>query len=376
MGFELLPAPPNTVSAARVTVKRRELGAMIGCVRALYRLSRRTVYRDRLRPQLPECGRFDPGHDAVMMGYDFHLTPDGPQLIEVNTNAGGLLLPWLPQAGSPAPERCRFRLLESFAQEFARCSGQRRFPRSIAIVDDTPLQQFLYPEMLGFARLFEERGAQVRIVDPGDLESDTEGVRYAGERIDFIYNRHTDFYLESPALAGIRAAYLAGKVCLSPNPFSYALLADKRRLPLFRDRELLRECGLPPRQIALLARIVPDSTLLADADPERVWEDRAEWVFKPVSRFASRGVILGKKISRKRFAEFPPEMTLLQRYAPPSPTEIPGEEPMKTDLRLFVYRDRVLAVLARLYRGQVTNMQTPGGGFALVAVAEPKRPSA
>ena len=366
MGFELLPAPPHTVSAARVTLERRELSAMIGCVRAIYRLSRHPCYRERLAPLLPEAGRFDPGHDAAMMGYDFHLAPDGPRLIEVNTNAGGLLLPWLPPAPEKAAERCRWRLLESFAQEFARYSGERRFPRSIAIVDDNPGAQFLHPEMLGFARLFEERGARVWIADPGELEGDADGVRCAGERIDFIYNRHTDFYLESEGMAGIRAAYLAGKVCLSPNPFSYALLADKRRLPLFRNRELLGECGLSGNQIELLLQIVPESRLLADADPERVWEGRAEWVFKPVSRFASRGVILGKKISRKRFAEFPPETTLLQRYTPPSLTPIPGEEPMKTDLRLFVYRDRVLAVLARLYRGQVTNMQTQHGGFAMV----------
>ncbi|NLC70928.1 MAG: hypothetical protein GX751_06165, partial [Desulfuromonadaceae bacterium] len=178
--------------------------------------------------------------------------------------------------------------------------------------------------------------------------------------------RHTDFYLESGELAGIRRAYLTGKVCLSPNPFSYALLADKRRLPLWSDGRFLSECGLGKNLIDLFMRLIPESRLLADADPEEIWRTRAEWVFKPVTRFGSRGVILGKKISRKRFMEFDPAGTLLQRYSPPSLTEIPGEEPMKTDLRLFAYRDRVIGILARLYRGQVTNMRTPGGGFAVV----------
>jgi hypothetical protein len=41
---------------------------------------------------------------------------------------------------------------------------------------------------------------------------------------------------------------------------------------------------------------------------------------------------------------------------------------MKTDLRLYAYRNRVLGVTARLYRGQVTNLRTPGGGFARVKV--------
>lgn len=26
------------------------------------------------------------------MGYDFHVTPEGPKLIEINTNAGGAFL--------------------------------------------------------------------------------------------------------------------------------------------------------------------------------------------------------------------------------------------------------------------------------------------
>ncbi len=41
---------------------------------------------------------------------------------------------------------------------------------------------------------------------------------------------------------------------------------------------------------------------------------------------------------------------------------------MKTDLRLYAYRNRVLGVTARLYRGQVTNLRTPGGGFARVRI--------
>jgi hypothetical protein len=49
-------------------------------------------------------------------------------------------------------------------------------------------------------------------------------------------------------------------------------------------------------------------------------------------------------------------------------TMVPGDDPMKTDLRLFAYRDQLLGVTARLYRGQVTNLRTPGGGFAAVKI--------
>ena len=367
---ELVPPPPYTVSNAQVVLSAAELRAMIRCVGGLYRLSRRSGYRERVLPRVPASGRFNPGHDSVMMGYDFHATADGPRLIEVNTNAGGLLLPWLPSSGEkelrPPSARARDRLLATFFEEFALFSGGKRRLRTMAIVDDHPRGQFLYPEMAGFARLFEEKGIRVHIADPGELDGDREGVLCDGERIDLIYNRHTDFYLESREMAVIRDAYLARKVCLSPNPFTYALLADKRRLPLWKDGDFLRECGLKEEMIDLLVRVVPESRILAEAAADEIWRQREAWVFKPVARFGSRGVILGKKISRKRFLEFDPAETLLQRYSPPSLTEIPGAEPMKTDLRLFAYRDRVVGLAARLYRGQVTNMRTPGGGFAAV----------
>jgi hypothetical protein len=39
----------------------------------------------------------------------------------------------------------------------------------IAIVDDTPQQQYLYPESLLFRRLFERHGLQAVIADPSQL---------------------------------------------------------------------------------------------------------------------------------------------------------------------------------------------------------------
>ena len=57
-----------------------------------------------------------------------------------------------------------------------------------------------------------------------------------------------------------------------------------------------------------------------------------------------------------------------QRLAPPPTVEVPGYGEMKYDLRLFAYRGRILGVTARLYRGQVTNLRTEGGGFARVTL--------
>lgn len=368
-----MPLYREAISSATVTLRRRDLARMIRAVRTLYRLSRLTSYRQKVLSRVPEAARFNPGHDAVMMGYDFHLTPQGPRLIEVNTNAGGILLAYLSHfpdaavARSRLPERLVRKLLTSFAEEMRGFNfGEARMPRRLAILDEEPEKQYLYQEMVVFAELFERTGIRAIIADPGGLTADAGGVTAGGERVELIYNRHCDFYLERPEMAGIRAAYLAGHVCLTPNPFTYGLLADKRRLALWSDPETLASFGFDVREIELLGAIVPESRLLCDMDAEEVWRGRREWVFKPVSRFGSRGVLLGRKISRTRFDELPAGETLVQRHVPPSMTEIAGGEPMKTDLRLYVYRTHVLGVAARLYHGQVTNLRTAGGGFAPV----------
>ena len=41
---------------------------------------------------------------------------------------------------------------------------------------------------------------------------------------------------------------------------------------------------------------------------------------------------------------------------------------LKADVRLYTYEGKVLLGAARLYRGQTTNMRTPGGGFAPVLI--------
>jgi hypothetical protein len=360
----------SILSPATVTIPRPALRRMAALVRALDRLAREPRYRALVAPLVPAAARFDPGHAAVMMGYDFHLTPAGPRLIEVNTNAGGIVPAC--QAGHPGadlPERLRDHLCSTFAAELqAQSRGTLHKPRRIAIIDETPAQQFLYPEMQQFAELFRAWGVAATVVDPVALPASADGVWLDGEKVDLVYNRHCDFYLETPPLAGLLAAYRAGTVCLTPNPFSYALLADKRRLLLWRNEQLLADCGLSDADRELLRESVPECRLLADADREQFWRERSEWVFKPVDRFGSRGVLVGEKMTRGRFDQLEAPTTLVQRLVPPTLTEVPGYGPMKTDVRLYAYRQRVFGVTARLYRGQVTNLRTAGGGFAAVHI--------
>jgi len=309
------------------------------------------------------------------MGYDFHLTPQGPRLIEVNTNAGGALFATL--AGHPLPPsaqpsftlRDSRKLLDTFMVEYRRFSGGRSEPPHIAIIDEKPEEQFLFEEMRTFSHLLSQWGQSCIICDPCELSADERGVFHKGKRIDLVYNRHCDFYLETPPLEGLRRAYLARTVCLTPNPFVYGLLADKRRTILWSDPEKLSSLGVNEKTVSLLRETVPESRLLADFDRDIVWKDRKRWVFKPVDRFGSQGVLVGEKMTRTRFEELDPAQTLVQERIPPSMTPTAdGSDVLKTDFRLFAYRDRPLGLAARLYRGQVTNLRTPGGGFAAVRI--------
>ncbi len=371
-----MPLYADILSQAVVTLPRTDFITMLRLIRLLDRISRRPAYRALVAPLIPAVARFDPGHDAVMMCYDFHLGAAGPKLIEVNTNAGGSLPAYLVDRQraefDPAdvPPRQKQRFLAQFLEEYRHFTrGRPADPAHAVIMDELPEQQFLYREMLVFAELLRDAGLAAEIVDPADLEADPTGVYLQGESIDLVYNRHCDFYLESQAMAGLRAAYLARAVCLTPNPFTYALLADKRRLTLWSDADFAERLALPDGDRRLLQETIPHSRMLAELDPDEAWAARRRSVFKPVTRFGSRGVLLGEKVSRKRFDQLEPGDTLVQELVPPSMTEGAEEGPMKTDFRVYAYRQRVLGITARLYRGQVTNLRTAGGGFAKVAIS-------
>lgn len=360
------------ISKLTARLARTDLRQMLALVRLVYRLSHTEAYRQEVFPQLPEVCRFDPGHDALMMGYDFHLTEDGPRLIEVNTNAGGGYIAWLSEAQAQGhdpidlSQRIQKRLFATFVQEWRAYSGGKNALQRVLLIDEDPQNQPLYPEVLACRDWLREQGVSAEIAAPEQLSADQSGVHFAGEKVDLIYNRHCDFFLGGADMAGLRAAYLAGSVCLSPNPFAYGLLADKRRMILWSDRQALAELGLSVSEQQLLLKLVPESRLLADCDADKLWAERKRLIFKPVTRFGSRGVLMGKSITRKRFAEQDQATTLVQQVVPPSvETDQDGQE-FKVDLRLFVYRQQLLGIGARLYQGQVTNLRTEGGGFAPV----------
>ncbi len=355
------------ISSLKVPLKRPDLEAMLRLVRISRKLLQLPAYREAVAPELPESALCDPGYRAVMMGYDFHLTDEGPRLIEVNTNAGGAALALRACHGEPRlTASLNRRLLRMFRSEWQAFKGRDEPLSFVVILDEAPQEQALHPEMKRYVEWLAADGIEARIADPQELEGGAGGMTLDGRSIDLIYNRHCDFYLEDESQSAIREAYLAGGVCLTPNPFVYGHLADKRRLILWRNAQIMEAAGLTSAEISFLQQIVPESHLLGELDRDTVWQDRKQLVLKPVDRFGGKGVLLGRSMSRKRFEQFDPEQTLVQQLIPPSQVEDAEGNSFKVDIRLFAWRDRGLGVAARLYQGQVTNLQTEGGGFAAV----------
>ncbi len=328
----------------------------------------------------PPIARDDFGPHGAFMGYDFHLTTEGPRLIEVNTNAGGgFLNAALAQAqqaccGEPldqsatAPAAFSQAVGDMFVSEWRLQRGAGR-PGLIAIVDDAPGEQHLYPDFELAKGLLEEQGFEAVIADAASLRFQDGVLTIDGRAIDLVYNRLVDFGFEEPAHTALRDAYAAGAVVVTPNPHIHALYADKRNLVLLSDGKQLRGWGLAEDAAATLDTALPKTVRVSAENAEALWEGRRELFFKPARGYGSKATYRGEKVTRRVWSEITVGDYVAQVYAPPSRRGVlvdGARTDLKVDIRLYTYAGAVLLTAARLYQGQTTNMRTPGGGFAPV----------
>src|SRR6185503_6993557 len=127
------------------------------------------------------------------MGYDFHISPHGPRLIEVNTNAGGAFLNVaareVQQAcceaaddyllAQPGAAQLQDEIVAMFRREWRLARGDQPL-QTIAIVDENPRAQFLYPEFLLARNLFASNVIRTVIVDPAELALESDRVVAGG----------------------------------------------------------------------------------------------------------------------------------------------------------------------------------------------------
>jgi hypothetical protein len=321
-----------------------------------------------------------------VLGFDFHLGEGDPQLIEINTNPGGLLVSVelaraltaccdvvagpveRLAAGSVPLAELPAQVAAGFHAEWRSARGDAPLA-SIAIVDDDPAGQFLYPEFLLYQRLFERSGWRTRIVDAGSLEFRDGTLLADGERVDLVYNRVTDFYLADARHADLRHAYEADAAVITPHPAAHARWADKRLLAWLRDETLLQAAGLDADEREHLLRSIPPTEIVERAAADDLWRRRKELFFKPVDGYGSKAAYRGGKLTRSTFEHILAHRYVAQAIAPTSLRSVVSSgdrTDLRIDVRNYCHQGATWLRAARLYRGQTTNFRTPGGGFAPV----------
>jgi len=369
-------------STTPVFVPKTEIATMERIVEAIELAAKLPSYQEQALSWAPEIAAFDPGPIGALMGYDFHLGNDGPQLIEVNTNAGGAFLNVLlaraqkrccnPSEQSAATNQMLDRFEESvftmFKQEWQRQSAVA-MPNRIAIVDNDPKSQFMFLEFQLACQLLQARGIDTVILDPSELEYVDGTLTAHGQKIDMVYNRLVDFAFEEPDHALLKRAYLEGSVVVTPNPRVHAVLANKQNLTLLSDSQTLRAWGLDETAVGYLERSVPRTRIVSRDDAAELWRTRRQLFFKPVSGYGSKGVYRGSKLTRRVFENILEEDYIAQTFVPATERSLKIDDIVttrKVDIRLYTYGGQLLLPAARVYQGQTTNFRTPGGGFAPV----------
>jgi hypothetical protein len=341
-------------------------------------------YQESALARAPRVAQLDPGPLGVFLGFDFHLTSGGAQLIEINTNAGGALLNTVLARSQQACCREMFTEFEPtadlenlekifftmFSEEWRRQRGAALLGR-VAIVDDNPSGQYLYPEMRLFERMFARFGAEAVVADACELIWRDGRLWHEERTVELVYNRLTDFYLEDPAHLALRAAYEDGTVVVTPHPRTHALYADKRNLITLSHDGTLEALGVPAEARAILVAGVPRTESVTPGRAEALWGERRKLFFKPAAGYGSKAAYRGDKLTRRVWQEVLHGNYVAQALVTPSERRLEvdsAETDLKLDVRAYVYGGAIQLVAARLYEGQTTNFRTPGGGFAPVFV--------
>ncbi|MDD3934985.1 hypothetical protein [Rhodoferax sp.] len=375
---------PNLFSSTVVFISQEVQQQISAAIATIERVAALPGYQIQALSRADASAQHDFGPLGACMGYDFHLSANGPQLIEINTNAGGLLL---NVALARAQEACclemdwafpssarrdtlKKNIFDMFAAEWQLQRGTEPW-RTMVIVDDAPQAQYLAPEFELFRQLFNQYGIHATIADPSELLWQNGRLMHQNMAVDMVYNRLTDFYLTEPIHQSLRQAHEADAVVLTPHPRAHALLADKRNLIALSQNELLLAWGASAADRKILSDSVPVTRLVTPERAEELWAQRRQLFFKPVAGYGAKAAYRGDKLTRRVWSEILKSDFVAQALVPPSGRmiEVDGvQTDLKFDIRAYSYASQVQLLAARMYAGQTTNFRTQGGGFAPVIV--------
>jgi len=394
MTQQLAASHPHLFSDTAVFLDAGTRDALAATVSAIERVIALPAWQDHTLSNAPDIARHAFGPSGVFMGYDFHMGADGPRLIEINTNAGGALL---NAALARAHRACcdsmqglfdastdLLQLDATFVAMFrAEWRAQRgEAPlRTVLIVDDAPETQYLMPEFALARRLFLQHGITSAVADARELQWHDGTLWHpalpAGQPVDLVYNRLTDFDLSDPAHAALREAYVTGTAVVTPHPRAHALFADKRNLITLGDDALLGSWGVLVPDRRILQAGIPRTVQVTPEQADALWARRRQLFFKPVAGYGAKAAYRGDKLTRRVWSEILTGGFVAQNLVPPSErlVEVNGHpQRLKLDLRAYTYRGEIQLLAARTWTGQTTNFRTPGGGFSPVVVLPAPEP--
>lgn len=366
---------PNLISSQKLAISTLAIEKIKAFVKVMFRLRLDPDYQKYVLSTHPLFQNFAPPQNfSALMSYDFHLVdPDQPKLIEVNTNASSSLMiheSYRANALKNIFEEDRpfdRDILSCFENELRLFDPNRKL-KVIAIVDEAPETQKLYLEFLLYKELFTKSGYHCLIVDPKNLSIKNQKLVHSdGLVIDLVYNRNTDFYFSKDSNQILREAFVQKLACFSPNPFEYALLADKQRLFELSHGEVSLN-KLTPDEATLIDQVILKSYDISKSeDKDWFWKNKKKLFFKPKRSFGGKAGYRGQGVTQSVFTNILSGDYIAQEFAPPPTIESRLEDgtdlEFKYDLRFYVYQDRIQLGAARLWRGQMTNIHTLGGGI-------------
>ncbi|ABR50706.1 conserved hypothetical protein [Alkaliphilus metalliredigens QYMF] len=229
---------------------------------------------------------------------------------------------------------------------------------NVAIVDW--LQGSPPSEFEEFKKAFEARGCATVIVDPRNLSYRNGQLYHEGFRIDCIYRRAVTWELieRQDEVQDLIQAYLEGNVCvvgplrsqIIHNKIVFAILHDPVKTPFLTHKER-----------AFVQAHIPFTTLFEQEDQEVVAyaiEHKDRMVLKPMDKYASQGVRIGKDFTLEQWQQIINEEAredyLLQEFCciPRLPMAMIKEEEVHFIennylLGLFVYNEKLQGVYTR-----------------------------
>ena len=254
-----------------------------------------------------------PGRPTPIARVDGMWVRGGLKVVEINTDGSTGILDCyaLAAAAKEAPAlrrlaegyrleaRSLFRRIAAELVKLHHGAGGEGTPR-VAILDwETVKSRYEQQEL---ARRLTELGVPTVWCDPRAVRRTNGRLRGPDGPIDIVYKRvlTSELLDRRSEVEAYLEAVLAGQV-LQFDPFTADILYDKGFLAWVQEPEVLGR--LRPAQRKLVRGLLPGSRLFPGDPPRRAWaeKNRARLVLKPRTEYGGKGVVLGPKVSRKRW---------------------------------------------------------------------------